>query len=344
MLRILPLLLFFGCYYSALAAQNTISENPTLTKNEFVINSQNDADLKLYIASIDDVQSHGALDNFIQSQKELQNKIDDIITQNETLSRKKTYLINALLILVALLTSGLAMMYYWRYTSTKVIKEELDVTNEELYTTRIGKEEKEVLLQEIHHRVKNNMQIISSLIRLQSNQIDDPKTQKLFQETQQRINSMALIHEQLYRTDNFENLALSGYLSALIEHLISSYRGNKNIQHIVEVSFEKASIDCIIPIGLIVNEIVSNSLKHAFNGRETGMITVRFKQDVSTKNYILELCDDGIGDPQNKNRPIDESIDTLGMELILSLTEQLEGTLKLDRAWGYCYVITLPKI
>lgn len=344
MLRILPLLLFFGCYYSALAAQNTHSKDPILTKNETVINSQNAVDLKLAIVSIDAVQSRQISDSLVQSQKELQQKIEEVTTQNETLVRENTYAINFLLVLIALLISGFALMYYWRYTSTKNIKEELNVTNEELHTTRTGKEEKEVLLQEIHHRVKNNMQIISSLIRLQSNQVDDPKTKNLFQETQQRINSMALVHEQLYRTDNFENLKLSGYLSALIEHLISSYRGNKNIQHNLEVNFEKASIDCIIPIGLIVNEVVSNSLKHAFNDRETGMITVRLNQDVATKKFILELSDDGIGDPENKNCPLDTSTDSLGMELIVSLTEQLDGTVELDKMRGYCYIITLPKI
>ena len=183
-----------------------------------------------------------------------------------------------------------------------------------------------------------------SFIRLQSNQIDDETTHNLFQETQHRINSMALVHEQLYQTKNFETLELSGYLSALIEHLISSYRANKNISHKVDVSFEKASIDSIIPIGLIVNEIVSNSLKHAFIDKDTGMITVHFKEDNSGEGYLLELTDDGIGDPENKNSTIDESTDSLGMELIQSLTEQLDGTLKLEKSQGYRYIISIPKI
>ena len=291
-----------------------------------------------------DVKFYTISDSLVKSKKELQTKFNAAKTENASLTREKSYVISTSLIIVAILLSGLAIMYYWRYKSTKVIKEELEITNEELYATRIGKEEKEVLLQEIHHRVKNNMQIISSLIRLQSNQIEDKKTQDLFKETQLRINSMALVHEQLYRTKNFETLELSGYLSALIEHLISSYQGNKNILNKVDVSFSKASIDSIIPIGLIVNEIVSNSLKHAFNDRETGMITVQFTENDSEDGYLLELSDDGIGDPENKNGTIDEDTDTLGMELIQSLTEQLDGTLKLEKSQGYQYVISLPKI
>lgn len=291
-----------------------------------------------------DVKFYTISDSLLKTQKELETKFQAAKTENESLSRQKSYVILFSLIIVVLLLLGIAIMNYWRYKSTKIIKDELEVTNQELYETRIGEEEKEVLLQEIHHRVKNNMQIISSLIRLQSNQVEDEKTQNLFKETQHRINSMALVHEQLYHTKDFEKLELSGYLSALTEHLVSSYRGNKNIEYHVDVNFGKASINAIIPIGLIVNEIISNSLKHAFADRETGCIKVRFNRMENSTEFLLEISDNGVGVNGEMESKSDEPSDTLGLELIHSLTEQLDGTLRLDTSQGYHYFISIPKI
>jgi len=292
-----------------------------------------------------DAKFYTISDSLMESKRKLQTKFNAAQTENASLTRQKTMVIIVALIIGVILLAIVAFISYSRFRATRIIKNQLEVTNKELYETRIGKEEKEVLLQEIHHRVKNNMQIISSLIRLQSNQIDDTYTQSLFQETQHRINSMALVHEQLYRTNDFEKLKLSEYLSALIEHLISSYRDNKTIHTLIDIKFGTASIDNIIPIGLIVNEIVSNSLKHAFNDQQEGIISATFSKDEENDRYLLQIGDNGIGNKGVKVQPSnDEPSDSLGMELIQSLTEQLDGTLKLDTSQGYQYSIYLPKI
>jgi len=215
----------------------------------------------------------------------------------------------------------------------------LESTNKELNETRISKEEKEVLLQEIHHRVKNNMQIISSLIRLQSGQSDHQKTTEVFNETQNRITSMALVHELLYQTKNFEQLNLSEYLTELVDHLLSSYHLDIPISKSLNISTKMASIDSIIPIGLIVNEAVSNSLKHAFEGKEKGEISISLHNGTE-EGYVLSISDNGNGE----NSANDKETNSLGTELIDSLVTQLDGNLSLDKGNGYNYTITIPEL
>lgn len=286
-----------------------------------------------------DVKFYTISDSLLKNQKILQSKFAAAKDKNEELTKENDYVFTVSMILVILLLMGLVIVVYWRFLSAKRMQKELKAINNELYETRISKAEKEVLLQEIHHRVKNNMQIISSLIRLQSNQTDVESARALFSETQNRINSMALVHEQLYQTKDFEKLELNGYLTELISHLISSYRGDIPITKKVEISLNKASIDYIIPIGLIVNEIISNSLKHAFNGRESGEVVVSFDHRDNGK-YTLELSDNGVGESGASSS--NES--SLGMELIDSLVTQIDGVMKLDKSVGYHYTIEIPQI
>lgn len=190
--------------------------------------------------------------------------------------------------------------------------------------------EKEILLKEIHHRVKNNMQIISSLLNLQSKSINDEKIMHLFKESQNRVKSMALIHEKLYAESNFAKIDISSYIWSLANYLFRNFSDlSENIK--LEINTEKImlDIDSAIPCGLIINELVTNSIKYAFPDKTSGKITISFKQQ---KNHnILTIKDNGIGIPAE----IDiNNISTLGYDLVNALTDQLHGSLELNRSAG----------
>lgn len=214
----------------------------------------------------------------------------------------------------------------------------MDVTDRKKTEKQIEQslKEKETLLREIHHRVKNNMQKISSLLSLQSANIDDPEYKNIFQESKNRIQSMVIIHEHLYKSSNFSNINFESYVRELYSHLFSSYRSQKTINLITE--FEKCdlTIDHIITCGLIINEIISNSFKHAFNHKDNGTIKVCFKT-IEKNMRMLSVFDDGCGLPPD----IDfEQNDTLGLRLIKMLSEkQLEGRLDINNEKGLCYTI-----
>jgi two-component sensor histidine kinase len=286
-----------------------------------------------------DVKFYTISDSLLKNLEVLQGKIDATESENQALTEEKSSVINFAFIAVISLLLIIVVVVYWRFLSAKRMQKELGAINEELYATRISKDEKEVLLQEIHHRVKNNMQIISSLIRLQSNQSEDQSLHGLFTETQNRINSMALVHEFLYKTKNFEKLELKGYLTELVNHLFRSYEMDTDISKTMDISSNHASIDSIIPIGLIVNEAISNSLKHGFHGRDEGAVTILFYEKEG-QGFVLEISDDGNGGVEEKEgKP-----SSLGMELIDSLVSQLDGVMTLDKTNGYHYTIQIPKI
>ena len=223
---------------------------------------------------------------------------------------------------------------------------ELSVLNDalqtEIYEHNIDEErikaslkEKEVLLKEIHHRVKNNMQIISSMLGLQSAYVQDKKYNEMLQDSQNRIRSMALIHEKLYQSDNMAYVNFSEYVNSLITYLYSSYSINKdNIK--IKVNLEKLSfnIDTAIPLGLIINELVSNSFKHAFPDNRTGEIMVDISR-IDDTQYRLIISDNGIGFIQKSSYT-----NSLGLNLVYALTEQIDGKLDINTNNGSTFIIT----
>jgi len=183
--------------------------------------------------------------------------------------------------------------------------------------------EKEVLLKEIHHRVKNNLQIVSSLLYLQSRRIADVDTVSLFEDSKQRIFAMALVHETLYSSNDLSKIDFFGYVKMLVSELEEVYRHiDPSINCLVEI--EKVitlDIDCAIPCGLIVNELVSNAFKHAFRKSHGGTIVVRMTKDDQGK-ITLAIIDDGIG------LPIDFDVSdssNMGLEIVSLLVSQLDG-------------------
>jgi len=198
--------------------------------------------------------------------------------------------------------------------------------------------EKEVLLKEIHHRVKNNMQVISSLLSLQSSYISDPRVLAIFNDSQNRVKSMALIHEKLYQSKNLARVDFGEYTRSLISHLFDSYGVDpERISTEVQSDGVDLAIDTGRSCGLIVNELVSNALKHAFPGGRKGRVTVGLERANGT--CILRVSDDGVGFPAHVDFRNTES---LGLQLVNTLTEQLEGNIELSCNGGTTFTISFP--
>ncbi|MFW6160710.1 MAG: sensor histidine kinase [Acidobacteriota bacterium] len=199
--------------------------------------------------------------------------------------------------------------------------------------------EKETLLREIHHRVKNNMQLISSLLRLQSRFIKDEKTQEVLKETVSRIKSIALVHERVYQSGNLSQIDFRPYIHHLTDHLAHLFLDEaKNIKIEVESDEIHFSIGQAVPCGLILTELVSNALKHAFPGNKAGKVIVRMEKD-KKGFYNLIVEDSGTGLPDGINL---ENPNTLGLMLVKDSVQQLEGNLKVKKKEGTVFKITFP--
>ena len=195
--------------------------------------------------------------------------------------------------------------------------------------------EKEVLLKEVHHRVKNNLQIISSILNLQSSTISDKNTLELLRNSQDRIRSMSLIHELLYQTKDFSTIKFSEYIKSIATNLFHSYNQNKNISLDLDLDDIHLDLDMAIPCGLIVNELLTNSLKYAFESDDDGIIRIKLK---SKEGYVhLTITDNGKGFPKD----IDfRDTASLGMQLVVSLVDQIDGEVVLTTEKGSEYEIT----
>jgi len=193
-------------------------------------------------------------------------------------------------------------------------------------------QEKNVLLKEIHHRVKNNLQVVSSLLSLQSRKLKDLQSTLAFQISIKRIHSMALIHEILYKSQALASINFSEYIKSLSRDLIMAFseETKKNISLNYNVKDIKLGIDTAIPTGLILNELITNSFKHAFPERQRGKINISIKR-LGDKSYHLEFKDDGVGFQVNINF---DNTESLGLTLIKILTSQIEGTLSMERNEG----------
>ncbi len=200
-----------------------------------------------------------------------------------------------------------------------------DQTNERDAQTKIlsSLTEKEILLKEIHHRVKNNFQRIISLIGLQTAFISDQKILEIFEELQSRLRSMSLIHELMYSSDNFSGVDIKRYIEKLTEYLIQTYSSSAGIELKLDLESHNLDLDSIIPCGLIINEIITNSLKYAFPVENKGVIAVSLKK--VGDEFFLKLSDNGVG---LKSKIDFKHINSLGIRLVDLLVKQLKGTLE----------------
>ena len=197
--------------------------------------------------------------------------------------------------------------------------------------------EKEVLLREVHHRVKNNMQIVASLLNLQSQSAPDPSVREIFKESRDRIRSMALVHERLYQSADLARIEFAEYLRKLTSHLVHSYgTGDGRIVLEVDAGNIQLDVNTAVPLGLIVNELVSNAIKHAFPNGARGKIAVGLERPAGGK-FRLVVSDDGVGFPEGLDFRNTES---LGLQLVTMLADQLEGDLLLERDAGTKFILT----
>ena len=199
--------------------------------------------------------------------------------------------------------------------------------------------EKETLLREIHHRVKNNLQIISSLLNLQIRKIDDPKTIEVLKDCQSRVLSMALVHEHLYKGKDFSRIDLKNYIHSLGMQLSQSY-GNANeiVRFDLNLPDIYVDINTAIPLGLIINELITNSLKYAFKGRKDGKLSITATEN--DRALTLIVADNGVGMPEGITL---ENQTSLGLRLVKTLTGQIHGTVVIDRTGGTKFVFVIPK-
>jgi len=201
--------------------------------------------------------------------------------------------------------------------------------------------EKDILLHEIHHRVKNNLQVVSSLMNLQSVNISDKKIQEIFRDAQSRVLTMSLVHDKLYKSENFSSINISEYVHDLINSIESSHNIDKGkIQIKINVQPLSINLDTLIPIGLIINELVTNSLKHAFPDGKKGSIEILFKKEDDAR-LLLCVIDDGIGIHDD----IDiANITSLGLRLVQTLTTQINGELSIHNKNGSRFCIAFTEV
>jgi two-component sensor histidine kinase len=206
---------------------------------------------------------------------------------------------------------------------------------------RASLKEKEILLREIHHRVKNNLQIIVSLLSLQANTVKDSAVQQTFLDSQHRIRAMALIHEQLYQTPDLATVDLAEYVRSLTAYLFRAYRGNGTLVTLtLETEPVRLPMDTAIPCGLILNELVSNALKHAFPAGRQGEIRVTLHMAEAGQVALL-VSDNGIG----FSPALDfHHIQSLGLQLVTTLTEQLQGTIELQNHGETTFQLHFPAV
>jgi PAS domain S-box-containing protein len=213
----------------------------------------------------------------------------------------------------------------------RVSGSDMDLTDRKQAEAQIKQslEEKEVLLKEVHHRVKNNLQIISSILNLQSSTIADKQTLDLLKNSQDRIRSMSLIHELLYQTKDFSTINFSEYIRSIATNLFQSYNQNRLVNLVLELEPVFLDLDSAIPCGLIINELITNSLKYAYNTDDEG--DVRINLTLTNNIVIIIIEDTGKGFPTTIDFRETES---LGMQLVISLTDQIDGEIKMENSQG----------
>lgn len=256
-----------------------------------------------------------------QKQKELDKKEIEkqLAIADEKKERQRIVVIIISVCLVVFLVLSLVLFNRWRLTKKQ--KRIIEFQNAALAKRN---QEKEYMMREMHHRVKNNLQIVNSLLRFQSREVSDAKVVQMFEDSQNRILSMALVHEHMYRSKNLMEIDADSHLRILASEIIKDYSIDRNITLNCDIEKVTIGIKTLIPLGLIVNEIVSNAVKHAFSGRDEGGVYVSLKK-IAEQKFELLVGDDGIGCTEVD---LSQKEDSLGLELVQVFTEQLDGTIE----------------
>lgn len=262
----------------------------------------------------------------LRKEKEIQAAV---LSKNE-LTLYSSFAVIALVIIIA-------FIIYRNNRNKNKVNSMLVSQNKKILTQ---KEEKEVLLKEVHHRVKNNLQVINSLLNIQSAYIDDERVSSLFVDCQNRIRSMALIHEQLYSSSDLHRVNLRAYIESLTRDILRSYNLNYKVSLHLDLQVDSFGVNTLIPVGLILNELFSNTLKHAFDeGVENGKVSISLKS-LASEHYELIVGDNGKG-ISGENWKTDSS---LGLELVETFVKQLDGTIEKLPVQGTVFRIVFKDI
>ncbi|WP_083937239.1 sensor histidine kinase [Lewinella cohaerens] len=289
------------------------------------------ADLSAEALSLEKDQATSEL----RTRYETEKKEALISTQEERLNQQRT--VQVFVIGIASLLGLILFLLYRSYGQKQSANQLLAKTNEELEQKM---EENELLLQEIHHRVKNNLQVISSLLNLQSASINDPNALQAVQESQNRVRSMALIHQKLYQGKNLAAVEMKDYLETMGQTILDTF-GSSAANVVIRVPMEplEIDVDTAVPLGLIVNELAINACKYAFPDDQEGEISLSLKQTPSG-HYQLSVADNGIGEQGLATE--NHKGTGFGTRLIELLTLQLNGKLSRDYSNGTAITITYP--
>ncbi len=335
--NLLHIYMGFGKYESQLGNHEDATEY--LKKYIELSNSLEDSKKSLMISVLSAKYEHERHINEIQiladKNAELNEQKEKINKEKQLSSKQNKFLILLSVLLVVMVIVAISKAYSSRRSARKLV-----ATNEMLTKTLISKEEKETLIKEIHHRVKNNLQIIKSLIRLQMVAADDEKVNTILNEFELRVSSMALVHEELYKSKDLTKVSVQTYLEGLVTDLVDAYKVGQEIETDINIEVTTMGVNTLIPLGLLVNEIISNAIKHGLKERVKGKITCIIQYD-DYDQYKMFIGDDGKGFPDNFNL---ENETTLGLELIQALSEQLEGEIKVVNENGAYYEIRFKNL
>lgn len=238
---------------------------------------------------------------------------------------------------------GLLILLVLGFFMLRVRNQKNQLLREQLQKIETQNQEREALLKEIHHRVKNNLQVITSLLHLQANQNSSRSIQSLFKQSQHRINTMAMVHEMLYQSNNLSKIQLQVYLKELSHSLIQSIKGHKEqISTEFDISADiYLDLDTAIPLGLLCNEIISNSLIHGIPKEESGTIYIQVKA-LENASFVLYIGDNGLGCPKDLTL---QNVRSLGLSLVRKLTRQLSGKIAKDGTKKGChYIINFKEV
>lgn len=217
-----------------------------------------------------------------------------------------------------------------------ILEQEVSLRNKSEDLLKKSLREREVLLAEVHHRVKNNLAIISALLNMQMDNLTDEQSKQIFEETKNRIYAMSLIHNLLYQNKSFAKIDFVEYVNRFCMNISQSYQLNNRIIIDQQIENIEININTAVPLALMLNELLTNAVKHAFKNQNNGKITVGLS-NIENKFYKFWVADSGIGMDEEKLNP-----KGMGMDLIKSLAEQVDGTLTYEKNHGSIFTITLP--
>lgn len=221
----------------------------------------------------------------------------------------------------------------------KDLEQEINLRNKSEELLKKSLNEREILLAEVHHRVKNNLAIISALINMQKDKLKDESSKQIFEETKNRVYAMSLIHNLLYQNNSFAKIDFVQYVKKFCENISKSYQAKSKIEIEQQVANISLEIKTAIPLGLILNELITNSLKHAFNDQSSGKITIGLT-NTENKHYKFWVSDSGVG----MDAEIMNMTNSMGMNIIKSLVEQIDGEINYTNNNGSTFIITIPVV